>query len=364
MTAAPRVLLAVEQLRRSVPGGIGTYAAGVLKGLRDLAGEGDEVPDVTLYASRPGARPDPLRAFGCPVRASVLPGPLLTRAWDLGLVTAPGGFDVVHSVSLAAPPPHRGGGAGVVAVHDLAWRRADAYPRRGRRWHEAALARALHRARAFVVPAPAVAEELVAAGADDRRVRLIPYGCDHLAPPDDAAADAVLARLGVTGPFVMSVGTLEPRKNLTRLLDAFERARRWFPEPWPLVVVGPAGWGPGLEARTGVALAGEVDARTLSALYGRARVLAYVPIEEGFGLPVVEAMALGTPVVASPVPSTGGAAYEVDPVDADAIAAGLVAVATDEQLRVSLEAQGRARSAQLTWAASVRSLVELWSSLA
>jgi len=107
-----------------------------------------------------------------------------------------------------------------------------------------------------------------------------------------------------------------------------------------------------------------VEAATLSALYGRARLLAYVPLEEGFGLPVVEAMSQGTPVVASPVPSTGGAAFEVDPNDVDAIADALVAVGTDDGLRASLTARGLTHSGQLTWVASVRSLLELWRALA
>ena len=97
------MLLAVEQLRRRVPGGIGVYARGLLGGLAADAAEGDAV-EVTLLASRPprGAG-DPLAAFGRPVHASRLPGRLLTRAWDHGLSRAPAGFDIVHSVSLASP---------------------------------------------------------------------------------------------------------------------------------------------------------------------------------------------------------------------------------------------------------------------
>jgi glycosyltransferase involved in cell wall biosynthesis len=363
MAPLRNVLLAVQQLRRDVPGGIGTYTWGLVQGLRQLDAAGAPSLDVALYASRPTARPDPLDAAGRPVRASALPAPVLTRAWDLGLVRAPRGFDLVHSVSLAAPATRRHV-AGVVAAHDLAWRRsAEAYPSRGRRWHEAALRRALRRASAFVVPAPAVAEELVAAGADPATVRLIPFGCDHLVVADNVAADRVLDALDVPGGFLLSVSTLEPRKNLARLFAAYEQACPSFPEPWPLVVVGPAGWGPDLEPGPGVKLAGAVGAGALTALYQRARLLAYVPLEEGYGLPVIEAMACGTPVVASPVPSTGGAAMEADPTDVDAIAAALVAVATDDALRARLVAAGAAHSAGLTWSANARAHVELWEAL-
>ena len=138
--------------------------------------------------------------------------------------------------------------------------------------------------------------------------------------------------MGVDGPFLLSVGTLEPRKNLPRLVEAYERIRASLPEPWPLVLVGPERLGRAGQAgdRRGP---GRHWSRPpeLSALYAMARLLAYVPLVEGFGLPPVEAMALGTPVVASPLPSTAGAAFEVDPLDTDSIAAGLLTVATDEE---------------------------------
>jgi glycosyltransferase involved in cell wall biosynthesis len=358
------VLLAAQQLRRAVPGGIGTYALGLLQGLRALDTADGLQAAVSVYASRPRSGADPLAGQGWPVHTSPLPGPLLTRMWDAGVVRAPAGYRIVHSVSLAAPPVRRGA-VSVVAIHDLAWRRAkEGLPARGRRWHEAALARALRRGAAYVVPAEPVAAELVAAGADPTRVHRIPFGCDHLAPPDELAADAVLARLGVAGEFLVSVGTLEPRKNLARLFAAYDAARGALPEPWPLVVVGPAGWGPDLRPGPGVLLAGAVTPGALSALYRRARLLAYVPLEEGYGLPVIEAMSCGTPVVASPIPSTGGAAFEAAPTDVDAIAHALVAVGIDDGTRARLVSAGAEWSAAHTWEASARAHLALWRALA
>ena len=172
---------------------------------------------------------------------------------------------------------------------------------------------------------------------------VVEEGCDHLDPPDHEGAAALLARLGVPagGGYLLTVSTLEPRKNLPRLLDAYALALPRLPEPWPLVVVGPAGWGPALPPRPVVLLAGHVDGGVLSALYGGARLVAYVPLREGWGLPAVEAMRCGMPVVATPMPSTGGAACEVPPADVEAIAEALVAVATDEALRARLVAAGR-----------------------
>ncbi|MGC8471598.1 MAG: glycosyltransferase family 4 protein [Acidimicrobiales bacterium] len=366
------VVVAAEQLRRRVPGGVGRYALGLLRGLRELGGQ-----PVELVASRHlGAGPDPLAAWGFPVRASVLPAPLLTAAWDRGLAPVRRA-GLVHSVSLAAPPVRpahpRGGAALVVTVHDLAWR---AYPEattaRGRRWHETALRRALEKADAFVVPSDVVADALVAAGADRARVRAIAHGVDHLPVADTAGAGRLLRHLGVAEGYLLSVATLEPRKNLRRLVAAFELARPSLPEAWPLLVVGPRGWGDaGLEhaGRAGVVAAGPVDDGVLAGLYARARAFAYVPLDEGFGIPPLEAMACGAPVVVSTtVPSTASgegagmleAALRVRPTTVEGIADALVRASSDEPLRASLVAGGRALVAPLTWRASARAHVEWW----
>src|SRR5581483_3128452 len=336
------VEIVVDQLRRRVPGGIGTYARGLLQGLTAI-----HQPDVTLLAGR-----GPDLHLGYPLRTSPLPSRVLTRAWDRGLCGRAHG-DVVHAVSTAAPYPR--GTPVVVVVHDTAWRSfPDAYPPRGRRWHEAALQRAMARAAAIVTPSDIGL---------DRQV-VIPEGSDHLPPPDADATRRLLDDLGVTTPYLLTVSTLEPRKNLVRLMDAYQRALSALPERWPLVVAGAAGWGPSVAPVPGVTLAGPVPPAVLAALYAGARCLVYVPLLEGWGLPPVEAMRAGTPVVASPMPSTGGAALEVDPRDVDAIAAALLTAAGDEAVRSELVAAGRERTRDLTWATTARRHVDLWWELA
>ncbi len=339
-----------------------------MQGLAVLRDGGGSFPDIVLHASRAPAGADPLRLHGFGLAVSSLPGPILTRAWDRGLLDVPGPVDVVHAPSMAVPPARRA--ALVVTVHDMAWRQVpETFPRHGRRWHEAAFGRVRRRASRVVVPSEQTAGAVADAGVDGGSIVVIPHGADHLPEPDREAARRLLERLGVQGDFLLSVGTQEPRKNLARLLDAYGRALPRLPARWPLVVVGPSGWGeratagPGAGPSAGVLAAGAVDDATLAGLYQRARLLAYVPLTEGFGFPPVEAMRQGVPVVASAMPSLGGAALVVDPGDVEALADGLVRVATDEGLRADLVARGTERTAGLTWEASARAHVALWDSL-
>ncbi|MHB1924402.1 MAG: glycosyltransferase family 4 protein [Acidimicrobiales bacterium] len=366
-----KVMVVAEQLRRRVPGGIGTYAAGLLSGLAAVDHPGVEI---ALLAGRPGrrsggpsgrspeyARPaaDPLAPWGLPIEAGPLPGRGLVRLWDHGRARPRRPHDVLHAVSQAFPVS---AAPLSVMVHDLSYRHfPDAFPPRGRRWHEASLARVVARAAVVIAPSRATAEDLAAEGA--RRTEVIEHGADHLPPPDTERTAGLLGRLGIGGPFLLSVGTLEPRKNLSGAMAGYTRARSRLPEPWPLLVVGPAGWGPGVEPVEGAVMAGAVDDAVLAGLYASARCLVYVPLLEGFGLPPVEAMAHGLPVVVSPMPGPGGEGLEVAPGDPEEIAQALVLAATDGPLRDQLIEKGRRRAAGLTWAASARRHLEVWESL-
>ena len=351
-----RELLVAQQLRNRVPGGIGAYVRGLIAGFSDL-----ERP-TTLWLSRTGG-PDPLERLDVELVTSRLPAKLLTRAWDAGFVRPPKSFDVLHATSLLTPPSRM---PMTVMVHDLAWR---AYPEtftsRGRRWHEAALARATKRATKFIVPSTQTANDLIDYGITTDRIEVIAHGHDHLPEPNHELVDRKLEGLGIgrNQQFLLAVGTLEPRKNLHRLLAAYSRIRDELPEQWPLVVVGPQGWGPQLEAVEGAVIISDASLAQIAALYERCRMFAYVPLLEGFGLPVIEAMSKGAPVLTTSVPSAGGSALQVDPNNVAAIADGLLRVATDDGLRADLRRKGLAHAQSSTWKSSAIAHLRLWESL-
>jgi glycosyltransferase involved in cell wall biosynthesis len=176
--------------------------------------------------------------------------------------------------------------------------------------------------------------------------------------------------LGVGGEFLLSVGTLEPRKNLRRLLEAYGAARSQLPEDWPLLVIGPTGWKNDFVSTdpAGVHRLGSVDDGILAGLYARARLLAYVPLLEGYGFPPLEAMQRGTPVVASHgVPSVteapgAEAAFMVDPTDVGSIEAGLVAAAAVSSQRLQVVNRGLSLVRFRTWRRTAVDHADLWSS--
>jgi glycosyltransferase involved in cell wall biosynthesis len=189
--------------------------------------------------------------------------------------------------------------------------------------------------------------------------------CLHDASMDVAKPTAEeanwLHERGIHGPFFLYVGNLHPRKNVARLIQAFSRASRATPAlaDYQLVIAGGRWWGAGPEERAAseapagsVVFLGRVSDDERDRLLAGAVALAYPSLYEGFGLPPVEAMAAGTPVLASNLTALpeilGGAALLVDPLDVDAIAAGLVSLATDSGLRRELRMKGLHRAARYT----------------
>jgi glycosyltransferase involved in cell wall biosynthesis len=298
---------------------------------------------VAALRGRPGLDLE-LLSFGRPGRLSSV---ARDAVWyPLGLGRRARGLDLLHCTTFRGPA-----GAGVptvLTVHDLAiLRYPDAFPRWHRLYGRAGLRRVLRRADALVAVSDFTRDEVVAlAGVAVERVRVVPNGVDDVFTAEGPR---------VEGSYVLAVATLEPRKNLARAVEAARLAGV------ELKVVGARGWG-AVEIDGWV---GEVPDAELAALYRGARCVLYPSLYEGFGLPVLEAMACGTPVVTSRGTAmeevSGGAAVLVDPLDSAAIASGLDEA---EARRDELVADGLERASQFTWERSADAVEQLWRELA
>lgn len=298
--------------------GVGRYALGLVEGLARLDGSAASIERILTVFSVRGAIPE--AAFGPTGRPSPqvhpaprrLPARLLQPLWQR--VDFPpvellcGRVDVFHGTNFVLPPTHRA--AGVVSVHDMAFLRFPSTVTSAVHRYTQLVPRSIARAALVVTFSPSIAQEIADQyGIADDRVRVIPHGVDPewaSAPP---ATDAELAAAGLPGRYLLVVGTLEPRKNLALLIRAHRLARSRDPEAVPkLVLVGPPGWG----ARFGtgdddapdpahVVLAGYLTDRLLRSVVARAVAVCTPSRYEGFGLPVLEALAAGRPVLASDI---------------------------------------------------------------
>jgi len=322
------------------PTGIGRYARELSRALTDAGA------DVRPFAVS-------LRGRSAPgVRRWRVPARLAHRAWHRagapsvdGLV---GDVDLVHGTNFVLPPTKR---RGVVTIHDLSFLRDDAFP------GAASWARmapwSIERAARVITITTAVADEIVDNyGVERDRISVTHLGVAPVFYGASPLSDIALERLGITRPFVLAAGTLEPRKNLARLLQAWT-ALGSARDGWCMALAGPKGWGPALPETPGVALTGWVGDETLPGLLAAADVFAFPSLYEGFGLPPLEAMAAGTACLvgsyAAASEVVGDAAVLVDPTDVDGIAAALLRLLTDERERKTFALAGKARAAGFTW---------------
>jgi len=336
-------------------GGIPVYVRGL------AAGISARFPDdrLKLYGhqlrGRPGARRP--RGPAAPAGATLSAAPIPSRAADVlarfgvGADVLLGGCDVFHSTDYAWLRPSRA--IHVATIHDVLF---DQLPRCYTKGMRLGLSRVTRRllARCARVAVPSVSTKaslIERFGAEPDRVDVTP-----LAPrPLPAVEPATFPR-----PTFLAVGTLEPRKNLERVLAAFSLVRARGLDA-ALVVVGARGWlddaiHAAAVATPGVTFEGQVDDARLAALYAGASALVYPSLGEGFGLPVIEAMAAGTPVVTSVATAcaevAGDAALLVDPYDVDAIATAMMRVLVEGGLARELSERGTLRAGLFTWEAT------------
>ena len=289
--------------------------------------------------------------------------------------------DVYHGMDHAGIPFIGKTGKYVVTVHDvIPLILPQTFTPRHRTVVRMALSCVRRKADLIIVPSQAVRRDVVERlGVREDRVAVVAHGCEPRFQPtaDEEKSRAAAARYGLPSRYVLAVGTLEPRKNLTTLLRAFARLRDTAEcNPTPgLVLAGARGWlddpifqtvrSLGLEEA--VSVPGFIDDDDLPAVYHGAELVVFPSLYEGFGLPLLEAMACGVPVVSSNTSAmpevAGGAALLVDPLDVDEMAVLIGRVLCDEALRERLRADGVARASQFSWETAARRTLDAYTSL-
>ena len=273
-----------------------------------------------------------------------------------------------HRIALYHEPnflAYRFAGPTVVTVHDLSWiRYPQTHPGERVRMMNAIVPRAVERAAQVIVDSEFVRGEVIEHfRIPSDRITAVPIGVGpafHRRSPGDC--ESILRAHDIRyGSYVLAVGTLEPRKNLASVIRAFALLPESFRRSHPLVVAGASGWRHDdvsrqlerMVAAGEARITGYVSADALPALYSGAALFVYASLYEGFGLPPLEAMACGTPVVASRASSlhevVGDAGVLVDPLDAQSIADAMRSVLENAALGSRLSAAGPIRAARFTW---------------
>ncbi len=345
--------------------GVGRFTQALLRGLAARADERTTAFAVTVRGrSRLRSTvPEGVRVTGPP-----LPARLLHASWSRWsrprLDVVLGRQDVVHGPNFVVPPTRA---ARVATVHDLTAVRYPDLVRDATLRYPSMIRRAAAEGAWIHTVSHAVRDEVVAElGIDPDRVVAVPNGFDPV--QGDAERGR---RLAGGGPYVLAVGTVEPRKDLPSVVAAVDRLADEHRD-LTLVHAGADGWGVDALERAVRAMAhpdrfrrlGRVSSADLADLYAGARVLAYPSVYEGFGLPVLEAMSAGVPVVTTDVAAVaevaGDAAARVPVGDVDALADALARAWTDDEWRSTTVERGFERCARYPWETCVDGLVDLY----
>jgi glycosyltransferase involved in cell wall biosynthesis len=368
----------VDQVIAPVPGGIGRYAEELTRELINNAPEGcDVVGIVSASSPEETQRLNMLLPGLAGLHRLHLPRRELSIAWQTGVGVKGAARGMVHAPSVLAPLGRHDRTADlgqqiVSTVHDVVpWTHPETLTPHGVHFHKAMVKRAYKYADAVVVPTHAVAGELNDIYRFEDRLRVIGGApSPKLRVPVDA--DLRAERLGLPPRYVLAVGTLEPRKGIRELIAAM--AHPDAPADVPLVIAGPDGWGDVNidEVAENVGLApgrvkvlGHVDDADLAVAYDRATVFVFPSFAEGFGLPVIEAMHFGTPVVHSDAPAVrevaadAGVMVDVSPADRypERLAQAIYQVVSDEHLARRLSFAGPDRARMFDWRDSA---IETW----
>jgi glycosyltransferase involved in cell wall biosynthesis len=356
--------------------GIGRFVRNLITSLTTL----DQQDQFVLVHATPndGIVPTFPTAPNVVARQLRLPERWLTVLWHrlqlpLAVDWATGPLDIFHAPDFVLPPVRRA--RRVLTVHDLAFllypECADA---RLREYLMSVVPRSVRAADFIVADSANTQNDVICLlGADPDRTAVVPGGVERRFQPAGAEAVSELrARLALDWPFILSIGMIEPRKNWGGLIRAYSQARAHHSLAHRLVLAGPRGWlwesifdeRERSPYRNDIIFLGFVADADLPALYSAADLFAFPSFYEGFGLPPLEAMACGTPVVVSDAASlpevVGDAGLTVPAADTDALAEAIGQALLDEALRARLTAAGLARAATFGWPAAAERLLEVY----
>jgi glycosyltransferase involved in cell wall biosynthesis len=370
----PRVLVDAT----SVPadrGGVGRYVDGLLGALGDMIGTGIELAVVALRTDveRYGRMLPAAEVIAAPAAVTHRPARLAWEQTGLPLLAQQTGAQVLHSPFYTCPL--RAGSPVTVTVHDATFfTEPEHYDKSRRTFFRSAIKTALRRADRVIVPSKATRDELIRLlDADPTRIDVAYHGVDHAAfhAPTDEEKARVRARLGLGGSeYVAFLGAKEPRKNVPNLIRGWAQAVRDRSDPPALVIAGGQGHDDDIDravaevpAHLRLLRPGYLRYADLPGFLGGAMVAAYPSYGEGFGLPILEAMACATPVLTTPrlsLPEVGGDAVAYTSEDPAQIAADLGALLDDEARRLALAKAGFDRAKEFTWESSAEVHVAAW----
>ena len=363
-------------------GGIGRYTRELIHALII------EAPQLTykLFSARPPTRPPIPDSLPVAPHVQHYPAPLdehwLYRLWYRARLPVPvqtftGSIDLFHSPDFVLPPVS-GRIPTILTVHDLSFvHYPETFPAKLVAYLNRVVPWSVGRAGHILADSLSTSRDLQSLwGVAAERITVLYSGVNERFRPirDDATLSAVRRRYGLDRPYILAVGTVQPRKNYEMLIRAFQPVAERHPHL--LVIVGGRGWlDEGLPAeieRLGlgdrVKLAGFVDDADLPAVYSAADLLVFPSLYEGFGLPLLEAMACGTPVISSNASSLPEVATETSAIllsshDEKAWTTTILRLLEDEHARDELRMAGLARSARFSWLATARQLAGLYASL-